>query len=315
VEGKEKKTLTETVNRKKKIGGKMGIGNLNKIVAGFNTPWAILPDNLEAMALYLQNRLGDSSLPIETIQSISSPDSAYSPYSVTRTREFGVENIKPGVYKLDIEGALIPRASGFDAMCGMMGSNQIVELLSTIHTLPNISALVLSISSPGGTVTGTPELAHAISELPSLGVNTIAYVDEMACSAAYWIASSCETIVASPTAMLGSIGVRMTRVETKESKVKKHHFSAGGQKLWGDPSTELSMEEASHYQTLVDNCYSMFVEGVLDGRINSISGKAGGNNLTEAKIKETQAGVYFAKDAPDWMCDYIMSYRDFMNSL
>ena len=62
---------------------------------------------------------------------------------------------------------------------------------------------MLEISAPGGTVVGNHEIAELIQ---SLEIPTLAYSDDMACSAAYNIAASCDTIVGAPSSTWGSVG-------------------------------------------------------------------------------------------------------------
>jgi ClpP class serine protease len=69
---------------------------------------------------------------------------------------------------------------------------------------PDLKALILNIDSPGGQVAGINEFAKLIGQSKK---KTWAYVGGTAASAAYWLASSADRIVADETAMLGSIGV------------------------------------------------------------------------------------------------------------
>ena len=73
------------------------------------------------------------------------------------------------------------------------------------------SAVILSIDSPGGVVSGLNECVFALQRLSAeSGVPFIAWVDEMAASAAYALACSCEEIVCPKSAILGSVGVIST---------------------------------------------------------------------------------------------------------
>jgi ClpP class serine protease len=65
------------------------------------------------------------------------------------------------------------------------------------------SLIVYKISSGGGTVDGVRECANAIK---ALAVPTIALVEGMCCSGAFWLASSCDEIVSMPSGITGSIG-------------------------------------------------------------------------------------------------------------
>lgn len=87
--------------------------------------------------------------------------------------------------------------------------------------------LIFSIDSHGGEVAGNFTLASFIGSLPSkYGIQTFAFVDGYACSAAYTIASACQKVYATPSSFLGSIGVLMTLVDcTEEDKLEGEKYT------------------------------------------------------------------------------------------
>jgi signal peptide peptidase SppA len=100
---------------------------------------------------------------------------------------------------LPINGALMK-----EDFCGWFGTASLRNELSKINATDSIQAIVLLIDSPGGTVDGTQALAEAIK---ASNKETIAVIDGMAASAAYWIASAADRIIAtSKTDIIGSIG-------------------------------------------------------------------------------------------------------------
>jgi ClpP class serine protease len=81
--------------------------------------------------------------------------------------------------------------------------------------------LTFYIDSPGGEVSGLFGLASFIASLPSkYGVETVAVTDGMATSAAYVLAASCQTILATSSSIIGSIGVIMTLINATEADKK-----------------------------------------------------------------------------------------------
>jgi ClpP class serine protease len=75
------------------------------------------------------------------------------------------------------------------------------------------SAVVLCLDSPGGVVSGLNETVKALQKLQrDSGIPLVAYVNEMAASAAYALACACDEIICPPSAILGSIGVISTIV-------------------------------------------------------------------------------------------------------
>jgi len=106
---------------------------------------------------------------------------------------------------LEISGALVKDS---DHDCGVVGTMEMADQVKAMAA-SGVSAIVISIDSPGGQVDGTATLADAIKNAK---VPTVAVVnDGMACSAGYWIASAADTIYAThPTSEVGSIGVYAT---------------------------------------------------------------------------------------------------------
>ncbi|WP_298061362.1 S49 family peptidase [uncultured Rikenella sp.] len=97
--------------------------------------------------------------------------------------------------------------SKYDSMCAA-GMESYGRMIREYDADPEIDAIVLNIDSPGGTVAGTEELGATIRAATK---PVVAFVNGMAASAAYWIASACRKIVAgTDTSIVGSIGVMCT---------------------------------------------------------------------------------------------------------
>lgn len=96
---------------------------------------------------------------------------------------------------------------------GATSTADIISELSAANADAEVDAIVLAIDSPGGTVDGTELLADAVRNSAK---PVVAYVDGMAASAAYWVASqSAEIVAGGKTAMIGSIGTLYTHVSAQ----------------------------------------------------------------------------------------------------
>lgn len=121
------------------------------------------------------------------------------------------ETIAPGsTIVIPVQGALMKN----DQFCGPVGMMNLAALVNELGTIENVGTLIFDIDSPGGQVDGTQTLAEAIKNSKK---KTIAIVnDGMACSAAYWVGSSCdEFYVSKKTDVVGSIGVYCTFADFK----------------------------------------------------------------------------------------------------
>lgn len=92
--------------------------------------------------------------------------------------------------------------------CGYLGTMQMRMLVRMAEETASVHTVICLIDSPGGSVDGTQLLAD---EIKACSKKTIALVDGMMCSAAYWIGSSCDEIYAtSDTDLIGSIGTMIS---------------------------------------------------------------------------------------------------------
>lgn len=113
---------------------------------------------------------------------------------------------RDGVAVIPVTGPLFRYANLFTAISGATSYEILAQDFTTALDNPDINAIILNIDSPGGEVNGCAELANMI--FAARGKKPIiAYASGDAASGAYWIASAADSVVASETSGLGSIGV------------------------------------------------------------------------------------------------------------
>ena len=139
-------------------------------------------------------------------------------------------------------------------------SASLAELEQNLFGLPDdVDTVILHIDSPGGYVTGLPE-AHRVIE--AVDKNVIAYTDTCMCSAAYYLATAADQIVAAPSATVGSVGVYGVMVDQSraaaEQGVEVHVIRSGDLKGAGIPGKEVTEEEIAHEQAIVDRLFADF---------------------------------------------------------
>jgi len=144
-----------------------------------------------------------------------------------------------------------------------------LRVLAALETSPR--AVVLSIDSPGGVVSGCFETANEIREIcAAAGVPLYAYVDGQATSGAYALACAAEHIVAPPTACIGSIGVISEIVDATGQAaafgVKVKLVTSGARKGDGHPQQPISEGTVAAVQTQVDELARLFFEHVAAAR-------------------------------------------------
>jgi signal peptide peptidase SppA len=89
-------------------------------------------------------------------------------------------------------------------MTGAMDMTEVSDQIDEALANPAVQRIAFEIDSPGGTVVGTPELADKIASIP---LPTMSYAKKLMASGAYYTGSQADYVIASPSAMVGSIGV------------------------------------------------------------------------------------------------------------
>lgn len=117
---------------------------------------------------------------------------------------------------INVEGTLMKKASYMDAMCGMLGMNEISDLLREADNDESLEHIVFNWDCPGGTAQGTPELANQVYSMRK-SKRLTSFISGQMCSAAYFIGSACDEIYSeSMINDVGSIGVVALHVSQAE---------------------------------------------------------------------------------------------------
>ncbi len=170
---------------------------------------------------------------------------------------------------IPISGVIAHRMGGMDESSGGTSAERIGQTLDRIAADPQIGTIVYDINSPGGTVPGIQELAAQMWALRGQKTQ-IAQVNNLAASAAYWLASQCDEIVSLPSGTAGSIGVFTVHQDLSKALAQEGIdvtlISAGKYKVEGNPFEPLSDEAKAVLQGRVDAAYTQFVTDVARGR-------------------------------------------------
>ncbi len=173
-----------------------------------------------------------------------------------------------GVGILTIKGVLARDPSTFELYFeGLTDSATLLDQLEGLKLDPACKRVLLVIDSPGGFVTGVPELADAVKDL---GKPCVAWTGGLCCSAAYWIGSQADNLVASRSAIVGSIGaytavVDATRfwenmgVEFDVIKNKEGKYKAAG-------LTRLQDVQREQLQASIQATFDQFKADILRSR-------------------------------------------------
>jgi len=141
--------------------------------------------------------------------------------------------------------------------------------LEKLRKDPHIRAVLLRIDSSGGTVAASQELFDAVRRLNQTKPVVVSMGDSAA-SGAYYAALGARHIVANPSTITGSIGVKMilpdfTRLMEKIG-VSEITVASGAMKDAGSPFRGITPEEHSYFESLITDLHEQFVSDVADVR-------------------------------------------------
>jgi len=270
-----------------------------------NRPLLLHPDKADLILHVLQGRIG--------IEPLAVPDPQSNRFVGSHRRDNGSVSsmrIAKGVSILPIVGSLVNRGAWIGANSGLVSYEGIAAQLREAEADPEVRAILLDIDSPGGEATGmfaTANLVRAVNEVKPV----LAFVNDVAASAAYGIASAAREIIVSPTSMVGSIGVVLTHLdrsgELEDRGVKPTLIHAGAHKVDGHPFGPLSDAVRADLQAEVFKIYDQFVGLVAEGRAGRISADA---------IRATEARTYLGADAiAQGLADRMASLDDIITAL
>ncbi len=163
--------------------------------------------------------------------------------------------------------------------------SSIVDLLHDVADDDGIRAVLLDIDSPGGSASASDAVRAAVSRVVERKP-VLAFVRNLGASGAYLVCCAASTIMAAPTALVGSIGVISVRPQLTElmdrTGIKLSVNKAGRLKDLGAFWREQTDEEQAVEQRLIDEYYDHFVDTIVAAR-----------GLTRERVLEFATGEVF----------------------
>jgi len=170
---------------------------------------------------------------------------------------------------IPVYGLIEQRTSMWGAFFGGTSTIGIEAMVRQAAADASVRAIVLDVSSGGGSIFGVTELHAAIMRARE-SKPIVAVANSSALSAAYWIASAAHELIATPSAMLGSVGVYAVHYDmskaNEDAGIKQEIISAGDFKADAVEGAPLSDEGRKSLQDMVDHAYGMFVADIAAGR-------------------------------------------------
>lgn len=176
-----------------------------------------------------------------------------------RPRGAELTQIRDGVAIIEVIGPIFHYENIVTWITGFPSAEGLMQEIQAANDNPEVDSIVLQIDSPGGQVGGVSELSKFIRTSDEKPI--IAYVGDMAASAAYWIAAAADEIVAADTAEIGSIGVVFSMRRRQNNSLEI--VSSVSPKKRPDPETD---DGRRVIQERADAIAEVFVQAVMEYR-------------------------------------------------
>jgi HK97 family phage major capsid protein len=262
------------------------------------TPWQILPSKLHEIQQFWGRVLSGNVLSDAELEEITSA-------AQQRRQRPAAGSI--GV--LPLYGSIFPKSNLMAEISGGTSLDAFAAVYRGMMADPNIAAVVMDVDSPGGSASMLTETAQIVRSGKTKPL--VAVANTMAASAAFGLAAQADEFVASPSAMVGSVGtyflhqdmtaaleadgVKITPVQSSEAKTELAPF------------VSLSEEAQQALQRMVDQYQERFVADIAKGR-----------GTTEANVRNSYGDgrLLTAQDAlAAGMVDRVDTFEKVVNGL
>lgn len=170
------------------------------------------------------------------------------------------------------------------------------KVMDLLRNLPgtDASALIVRISSPGGSAIASDKIWGALRHVSEMGIPVVASIGNIGASGGYFIACGADLIISEPFAIVGSIGIYGGKVDAsgllsklgiRSESVKSHPYADA--QSFSSPWSEV---ERTALQEYMDDFYDRFT-GVVSkatkipqGTVDSLYG--GGRVMSGLKARE-----------------------------
>lgn len=261
-----------------------------------NRPLLLDPAKAETIFAVLEGRItlgADNVAPLAEIER-ASPEASRLVGSYRReNRPAGLSRKIGNTAVITVDGSLVNRGAWIGASSGLTSYEGLTAQIEDAAADREIAGILLDINSGGGEATGMFALASTIRAARA-SKPVIAFVNDVAASAAYGIASAADEVVVSPTSIVGSIGVVMLHLDRSKEVAAKGItptlIHSGAHKVDGHPFGPLADDVRARLQADADTFYDRFLETVEAGR---------GARTTAQRARQTEARIFIGQASID----------------
>jgi protease-4 len=180
---------------------------------------------------------------------------------------------KPAIAVVTVEGAIVNGRGGPQGLPfgpSNAGGDTIAAALREVAADDSVSAIVIRVDSPGGSVTASETIWREVKRARERGKPVVASMGSVAASGGYYVSMAADAIVANPGTITGSIGVITGKLVVRDLKDR---LGVGSDTVRTNANadawsidTPFTPEQQARQEADADLFYTDFVQRVADGR-------------------------------------------------
>ena len=207
---------------------------------------------------------------------------------------------KPTIAVVTLDGPIVSGRGGPQLLPlgnTSAGGDTIAAALREAAADDSVSAIVLRVNSPGGSVTGSETIWRQVNRVRDGGKPVVASMGAVAASGGYYVSMGADAIVANPGTITGSIGVVTGKLIARGLKDR---LGVGSDTVRTNPNADawsvnapFTAEQHAQVEAEADLFYTDFVERVAQGRkltVDAVDAVARGRVWTGADALEHGLG-------------------------
>lgn len=172
---------------------------------------------------------------------------------------------------INLDGIIESRSNENFSLSKQNDANSFLKAIKEAQNDNQVKGVVLRINTPGGTVGMSQNIYDAIIRLRKIKP-VVVFMEDVAASGGYYIASAADRIIAQSGTITGSIGVIFSTVDAHQllqSKllIEPNVIKSGKYKDIGSQLKKMTDDEKQLLQNIVNDSYNQFIRAVINGRI------------------------------------------------
>jgi protease-4 len=232
----------------------------------------------DAKAKGLIDHVGEVKEAETAILAAAGDGAKLTPFATYAARSRGVQraglSTGPVIALIQAEGDIVTGTSQSSGPFGggaTIYSDDLAKAFETAASDKEVKAIVLRLSSPGGSDTASEQILAAVRAARAAGKPVVVSMGTYAASGGYWVSSQASEIVAEPSTLTGSIGVFGGKFALGGA-LARFGVDMRGLKVGGDyadsfgSATPMTATQRAAFSAWIDRIYNGFVARVAQGR-------------------------------------------------